>query len=343
MPTEGYRVAIYPDRDIRIEKFALPLAREAGVILVEIQYSLISPGTEIRNYNYPHKQTFYPGYIAVGTVLESRGANANLQGQPVFLFPAMDDELCHCHATHTLFKTSGLALPLPAGLDPRQACFARMINIALTPYCNADPKTTGTVLVLGLGMVGNLVGQVGRIRGFYTIGIEANATRRRRAREASFDVVLDPQDGNLVAAVKAFTNGKGADLTVNATGDTSLFMLAVQATAAGGEISTLGGAPNCAPGDLQPVFSEVHARHLTIRGGWEMNLSLRSVPAAKVPSIEMNIDNAFRWLSRGAVNLKPIWTHTIRPAELKQAYDALSQKDDDYLGIIVDWKNFGQG
>ena len=340
---EGYRAAIYRPREIGIEKFDIPCKQEPGFILVEIQYSLVSPGTELRIYNSPPKQTFYPGYTAVGTVLETGKREDNhLKGKKVFLFPALDDDVCHCHSTHTLFKTSGLAIPLSTGLDPREACFSRMINIALTPYCNADPKIMGTVLVIGLGMVGNLVGQIGRIRGFYTIGIESNATRRRRALDSGFDVVLDPKEGNLIENVKSVTNGRGADLTVNAAGETSLFIFAVQATASGGEISTLGGAPNSVQGDLAVVFSEVHARHLTIRGGWELNLPMRTAYASKVSSSEMNIDNAFRWLANRAVNLKPLWTHTIKPNEFKKTFDALNQKDDSYLGIIVDWKNFSQ-
>jgi len=260
-----------------------------------------------------------------------------LVGKLVYLFPERSDSRA-CHASLRMFKTGGLALPLPEGLGADTACFARMVNIALTPYCNAAPKTQETVFVQGLGLVGTTIGQVGRIRGLRTIGVDPDAARRERARQLGFDAVLDPEKGDVVEQVRGVTEGRGADLAVNATGHTAAFMDAIRATADGGEISTLGGARHPADLDAQRIFSEIHSRHLVVRGGWELQLPLRGMPALHVSSTEQNLKTAFRWLQNGAVALGPVWTHTIPPERFQDAYDALLERDPDYLGVVVDWR-----
>ena len=334
----GRRIAILGDQDLTVEPFEVPTSVAPTELLLRVHYSLISPGTELGGYNGPRRATpTNPGYTAVGEVLDA-GADQDqtLKGKTVYVFPAMDD--CrHCHASHKVVKAGGLTPVVPAGLDPRAACFARVVNIALTPYRNAGSKTTGTVLVIGLGLVGNMIGQVGRIRGFQVIGVDPNPTRRRRAEEAGFDAVIDPDAGDPLAAVKACTDGRGAELTVNASGHASAFPLALQAAAKGGEVSTLGGARHGFTCDLREIFGVIHTRHLVVRGGWEMLLPMTAAPACKVASTEVNLRDAFRWLASGAVRLEPIWTHTIPPHEFKAAYDALNRLDEAYLGTVVDW------
>lgn len=336
---DGRRVIIDGPRSIVIEDFALPEKPAQDEILVRLHYSLISPGTELGGYvNARPGANICPGYTAVGEVLAvGRADSEELVGKMVYLFPELSDTRA-CHASLRMFKTSGLALPIPTDLRPDAACFARMVNIALTPYCNAAPKTGGAVLVQGLGLVGNTIGQVGRIRGFHTFGVDPDEARRTRAERVGFDVVLDPGDGDVAERVRALTDGRGVDLAVNATGYTAAFMDAIRATADGGEISTLGGARHPADLDAKRIFSEIHSRHLVVRGGWEMQLPLRGVPALQVASTEVNLQNAFRWLQSGAVRLDPVWTHTIPPERFQEAYDALLQNDPNYLGVIVDWR-----
>ncbi|PJB60606.1 MAG: hypothetical protein CO096_33045 [Armatimonadetes bacterium CG_4_9_14_3_um_filter_66_14] len=340
----GRRIALYGQQSAVVEGFEVPSSLAADELLLEIHCSLISPGTELGGYNAPKRdQPSHLGYTAVGCVL-AVGAerDATLADQLVYVFPARDD-CSHCHASHKVVRPGGLVLPVPDTLDPRAACFARMVNIALTPFRNADPKIAGTVFVIGLGLGGNMVGQVGRILGFQTVGADLNAARRQRATAAGFDAVLDPTDGDPAKAIKQLTDGRGAELTVNATGRTEAFLLAVDVAATGGEISTLGGAKTSATADLQDVFGQIHSRHLTLRGGWEMLLPMRSAPAAKVVSTETNLRDAFRWLTAGALRLAPVWTHTIPPEQFRETYDALNRLDDDYLGVVVDWRSQGRG
>ena len=336
----GCRIALKAGRQVSVEAFDVPGQVGYDEVLVRVHYSLISPGTELSGYrSITGNKAVNPGYTAVGEVLQvGETRDPDLVGRTVFLFPAMGD-FSLCHASHKLMHAGGLAVPVPEGLDPRAACFARMVNIGSTPYVNAEPKCSGTAFVIGLGLVGNVTAQVGRVRGFCTIGADPNPTRRRRAEEAAVDHVLDPAERDPLEYVLSLTAGRGADLSVNVAGLASTFLMSLQATAEGGEVSTLGGARDEVTGDVRAIMQQIHQKHLTVRGGWEMRLPMRAAPASRGSSIEINVRNALRWLRQGAVDLAPVWTHTIRPEGFAEAYDALCEMDDDYLGVVVDWQD----
>jgi threonine dehydrogenase-like Zn-dependent dehydrogenase len=171
-----------------------------------------------------------------------------------------------------------------------------------------------------------------------SIGADIDESRRKRALDVGFDAVIDPAKEDIVSVVNKLTEGRGSDLSINATGATQLFIPAIKATAQGGEVSTLGGSKQSLTTDIKEIFSIIHSRHITIRGGWELQLPMRAAPAIPIPSIEDNLRNAFRWLANGSLKIDPIWTHTISPGEFKTAYDALSHKNPAYFGVIVAWK-----
>ena len=335
---DGRRIAITAQQECELQAFSLPTDLGPGQLLIRNHFSLISPGTELGGFNAARQQAFYPGYTCVGEVAELGAPWPEaLRGQTVFVFPDRNDST-GCHATHKLVAPGGLVLPVPPELAADVACFGRMLNIAATPYVLCDPKQQDTVLVLGLGLVGNFIAQVGRLRGWRVIGADFDETRRQRALRVGVDAVIDPAEAALPEAVRSLTDGRGADLTINATGYAESFLDAIAATADGGEVSTLGGARHAHQCDLRALLQPVHSRHITLRGGWELSLPRTDSPAARVSSTERNLRQAFRWLADGAVRLKPIWTHTIQPAEFPAAYAALNQRDPEYLGVIVDWR-----
>lgn len=324
-------------RKSEIREFDLPAELVWGECRLRISHSLISPGTELSMFRTERTEPFAPGYTAAGVVEAcGDGLDKALPGQTVFCFPVLEDSI-QCHATRKRVARDALLMPIPAGMDPGKSCFARMINVAITPFCHLDPHITGTALVVGLGLVGNLAGQIARVKGFRVIGMDHDARRRQRALDAGLDVVIDPSAGNPADQVRALTEGRGAMLTINATGVAATFPAALEATANGGELSTLGGARGQASTDLSAFLHHIQFRHVTLRGGWEMLLPRRSVPADRVPSTEDNLRQALEWLRTDTLRLGPLWTHTIRPSDLPAAYIALDRADPAYLGVVVNW------
>ena len=326
-------------RQCRLDTFVFATEPPSGGYLMEIHASLISPGTELLSYRRPESGAkAYPvGYTAVGRIVAAdEDADQSLNDRMCYLFPE-DDRQAECHASHRDVRPDALLLPLPENLSPQAAAFGRMVNIALTPFCHYGGRSLDSVLVVGLGLVGQVIAQVARIKGCRVIGIDPDVERRERTKAGGVDVVLDSGSGNVVDAVRDLTEGLGAQLTINATGRTATFPMSVEATADGGEVSTLGGARDNDETRAYDLLRHVQSRHVTIRGGWEMLLPRRSTPGNAVSSTEANLRLALRWLSKGMVDLDPVWTHTIAPSEMPEAYAALDRMDPEYLGVVVKW------
>jgi threonine dehydrogenase-like Zn-dependent dehydrogenase len=335
----GKRLALIAKETTEIQPFAVTAKPAWGQSILRVSHSIISPGTEvsvIRAHNGPARGM---GYTAVGRI-ESHGGgiDESLMGKAVFLFPAQNDQK-ECHASHKLVDRDAIYVAVPAGLDEGKACFARLINVALTPFCHLDAKVMGTCVVIGLGLVGNLAAQIAALRGFLVVGVDPDANRRKRAMDAGLVHAVDANAKDVVEQVRALTDGKGAMLTINATGVAATFMTALKCTATGGELSNLGGARGNAGVDLAEFLGEAWARHVTLRGGWEMLLPRNPVPASRVPSTEENVRLALRWLSEGKIKVEPIWTHRIKPEEMPGAYASLGRADAGYLGVTVDWRD----
>lgn len=338
----GRRLVFHGKFSAAIEAFDIPSLKPGDGYLIEVHHSLISPGTEMLAYRNAGlwNPPFAPGYTATGRVLAAApGIDDSFVGKLVYLFPG-DKEQMACHATHKISAADALLVPLPEGADAGASCFARMVNIVLTPFAVAQAHApAGSVLVVGLGLVGHFAVQVAKIKGLHVIGVDTEADRRERAKRGGADVVIDPASEDMVEAVRRHTAGQGAALTINASGVTATFVPAIRATAKGGELSTVGSARSpSAADDLLAFLVEVQNRHITVRGGWEMLLPRRTSAASPVSSTEAHITAALHWLAAKRINLDAVWTHRLSPDDAPGAYAAINQRDSSYLGVTIGWQ-----
>jgi threonine dehydrogenase-like Zn-dependent dehydrogenase len=114
--------------------------------------TLISPDTEIaaayQAASFPRR----PGYAAVFEVLEVGSGVSDLQpGDQVF-----------CMGPHQSYqrKPREEVMPLPQGLRPEEAVFARTMGIGMATLTTTAARPPEQVLVVGLGLVGNVTAQV---------------------------------------------------------------------------------------------------------------------------------------------------------------------------------------
>jgi len=118
------------------------------------------------------------------------------------------------HADYVLMPITGLA-ERPAGLTPEQASAVGAPHVAAwSALIDAGRLTAGdVVLVTGaLGAVGRAATQIARWKGARVIGAD------RMAGPSEADLLLDLGTEDLVAGVKAATDGMGVDLALDAVG-----------------------------------------------------------------------------------------------------------------------------
>ena len=57
------------------------------------------------------------------------------------------------------------------------------------------------------------------------------------------------------------------------------------------------------------------------------------------PSIEQNNEKIFRLLAEGKLQTEPLLTHVVSPEDAPDAYQAPRNRDDAYLGVIIEWES----
>ncbi|RYG58755.1 MAG: theronine dehydrogenase, partial [Alphaproteobacteria bacterium] len=102
-----------------------------------------------------------------------------------------------------------LCVKLPDNVEFKQACYATLGAIALHGVRNAGVQLGDRVLVVGLGLVGQLVAQLCAATGARVAAVDMNLERCMLARQGGAQWAVGPQA--LAEGWKQFTDGRGFD------------------------------------------------------------------------------------------------------------------------------------
>lgn len=102
-----------------------------------------------------------------------------------------------------------LCVKLPENVEFKQGCYATLGAIALHGVRNAGVQLGDRVLVVGLGLVGQLVAQMCAATGARVAGVDMNLERCMLARQGGAQWAVGPQA--LAEGWKQFTDGRGFD------------------------------------------------------------------------------------------------------------------------------------
>lgn len=150
------------------------------------------------------------GYSLAGVVVEvGRGAEEFSIGQLVAC--AGNEFALHAEVN---WVPVNLCVPVPDGVAPELAAFATVGSIAMQGVRQGNVQLGDTALVIGLGLIGQLVVQMLVANGARVIGLDMVAERCRLSEKAGAALCAAP-DADGMAAVEAvldrLTNGLGAD------------------------------------------------------------------------------------------------------------------------------------
>jgi 2-desacetyl-2-hydroxyethyl bacteriochlorophyllide A dehydrogenase len=298
---------------------------QSGNVLVRAEYSGISAGTEMLAYrgeldsSLPKDEalgalggTFeYPftyGYSAVGTV-EASSADVE-EGERVFAF--------HPHQTRFIVLADDVVRV--GRCEPRAATLLPLVETALQISLDAGVRYGEVVAVLGLGPVGILSAILLARSGAVVVGSDPKLWRRKAAEACGLDTV-DPE--GLVDAVRATTNGRGADFIVEATGNPNVLGETLGLLVAGG-VAVVASWYGVKPVSL-PLGAEFHRRRLEIRSSQVSTIGSRAVRWDRRRRLETT-----RALL-GELPLSALGSHTFPLERAAEAYAAIDRGD---VGVV---------
>lgn len=193
-----------------------------GMVLVRVAASLISAGTELGTVKYlranpserlPEPKAF--GYQNSGVVLEV--------GEGVTEFKPGDRVACmgNKYALHSNYALvpKNLCAALPDNVSFEEGAFAHLAMTSLHALRRGEPELGEYLLVVGLGLVGQLAARLGQLAGMYVMGWDTVAARCDMARAWGIDdAVAIGGKTDPAAAARQFTRGLGFDMSVLAIG-----------------------------------------------------------------------------------------------------------------------------
>jgi len=212
---------------------------------------------------------------------------------------------------------------LPDDLPFDSACLLGCgISSALGAIENIARVEPGeSVAIVGLGQIGLWAVQGARLAGAGTIiGVDGNARRRALAASMGADRLVDPTAGDPVDAVRALTEGRGADVVIEAAGPEVAQRQAVLMSRRAGRVVLMG---------VQHATSEVILPQglLTTTG--------REIHGCQNGRITPDVDfpRWFGYLQRGELDPSGFVTRTYRIDEADEALRR-SMALDDVNGVF---------
>ena len=324
-------VFVEPKRvEVRAMEVPEPGSDQVGI---RTTFSGISQGTErwALTGRYGHYDADYsayypcsPGYQAAGVVEVVGSGVTDLHiGDHVFTMGTRFTDPGHrypgpCQASHSgyLVAARSEVWRVAPEVDLAEASLYHMAGVSRHGVRLAGVREGDLVVVIGLGMIGQMSAQAAHRAGARVIATDLITERRALAADHSADrvVAVDELDSAVRAEAPA-----GADVVIDTTGVSSMFDRCLELVRSEGRIAMQGYYPD-------PIAVDFHPTH--------MKRPLVAFPCGW--DDEFN-DELAADLASGRLAIGPLITHRIPFVDAPAAYDLVLRHPERSLGMVLDW------
>jgi polar amino acid transport system substrate-binding protein len=236
-----------------------------------------------------------------------------------------------------------LCAQLPEGVEFADGAYATLGAIALQGIRLAQPTLGESIVVIGLGLVGQLTAQLLCANGCRVYGVDPDDTRNDLAR--SFGIEASARDHQTATRIVEWTRGRGADaVLVTASSDSSEpIVLAGEVSRMKGRVVVVGQVGMDVPRDLfyrRELSLQVSMSYGPGRYDPDYEERGRDYPIAYVRWTEgRNIEAFVDMLARKLVNVERLTTHRFPVQDGARAYELITGKTNEpHLGVLLEYK-----
>ena len=320
---------------VTVQRQPLPGVK-AGEILVQLRRSLISTGTECiclqRKFapgthwdkwvQYPYR----PGYSAVGIVVEAADGVTGLSVGDRVALPVK-------HGQYAVLAADR-AVRVPEGVSDDAAAWFNLACIAQNAVRRAEHALGDDVVVIGAGILGQLVVQFVRLLGANRIMVIDTAPARlamAAAHGATHTLQMTAADAE--EAIASSTRDRLADVVYDITGNAAVLPTAFPLARRFGKVLLLGDTGT--PSD-QRLTGDIIRRGVTLVGAHSTNPPPVASDYAHWTHEHMT-ELFFTYLERGQMKVEDLVTHRYDPRLAAEAYGMLTQDRSQAMGVLFDW------
>ena len=356
------------DRKAVLEDVPAPLCKDNGV-LIQVRHLLISTGTELASFrrsadSYLKKAIsdkdfrkkainfvrskgikksigllrgtgiFSPmGYSGAGVVVD---VGRNVTGLRI------DDKVAYAGARHAeiVFAPRNFVVKLPDNVGFREAAFATLGSIAMQAVRRAEVELGETVLVIGLGLVGQLVNQLLQVAGCNVIGSDLSNKKITLARKFGLEKSIIANKEDVAKEVMDYTSQVGVDAVIICAQSPSneIINQAMKVCRERGRVVIVGDV------GLNLERQSFYSKELDLKisraygpGCYDKNYVEKGIdyPIAYCRwTAKRNMEEFVKLMSKNKIDVKKLVSKEFEIEDVQSAYEALLN-DKDAIAIVL--------
>lgn len=253
--------------------------------------------------------------------------------------------LGYANHAEVIYVPRNLLVPIPDDVTDAEAAFVTVGAIAMQGVRQAELTLGEIVVVIGMGLVGQISAQICAASGCRVFCVDIDPGKVELANSLGADGGAVSSDTDLKAAVMAFTGGRGADAVLITAGTKSSEPITVAPellrdrgrVVAVGDIGhevprrayyekeiDLRQSRSYGPGRYDPEYEE--------KGG--------DYPIGYVRWTEnRNMESFLDLVAKGRIQLMPLLTHRYMIEDAETAYGHLTgESKEPYIGILLEYE-----
>jgi L-iditol 2-dehydrogenase len=329
--------------DMRIEDVELPELRP-DEILIEVKACGLCV-TDVKRYAGKIRIGSFPvimGHEFSGKVVRTGdGARRFVEGDPVVVEPDAGCGTCYmckigranlCTGDHRLYglnRSGGYAeycaasesdcYDIPPGMNHEAAALSEPVACAIHAVDIADASAASSVAIVGAGFMGLLItrilkaSEVGQV-----IVVEQKKDRLEAANAVGADFTINSLEEDPIKQTREATDGRGADVVIEAVGNIGALELAAKLARQGGRTVIFGVPPAGSKFEINPFELLVNEQTIT---------SSFCKPGT--------FQRAIAALHKGVVTTDRLITHKYSLEDIAQAMDTAQKAPEGFVKAII--------
>ena len=330
-------VRVVGPSELEVVDVPAPVAEDRALVRVDT-VGICGTDVKILAGKIPGPRPLVMGHEMVGTVVEPGSQQLVAAGTRVLIDPATTCGYCDlCRAGRGYLCRNGgllgrdsdgvfsdlIAGPeeklhvIPQGVSAAASTLLQVLGTCVHAQRKVSVFPTDTVAVVGLGVSGLLHLQLLAARGIdRLVAITRSQWKLDLARSFGAAVTATPDEAEEVLA--DFTDGRGADLVVEAAGTEATLSMSIRLAATGGEVLVFG---TITAGDRGLPYYDLYHKELTLYN-----------PRAAAPA---DYDAGIDLAAAGRLQLEELATHTFAVEDALAAFEAVG--DSSSLKVAIDF------
>jgi L-iditol 2-dehydrogenase len=206
---------------------------------------------------------------------------------------------------------------IPEGVTLEEAAFAEPLGCVINGQSKLDVPLGSVAMVIGDGPIGLLHIQLLRHQGAFTVMVGMLEHRLAIAKELGANVVINAATEDVGKIVREVSDGRGADIVVNAVGKAAVLRQAIDLAARRGQI--LYFAATLEP-SVEVDLDLIHYKELRLIGSYD--------------SLVAHYEQALTLIRAGIVKVKPLVSHRLPLEEVQSGYE-IARKQEGVKVLII--------